>query len=175
MENGPSKRREKSGKQTNRLARRLVFMTNGASCLAEDRASTMRCFVTPLVVFLVAVTSSGPAAAQQPPPEPPTQQTAPDEAPSPWLLAPMFSSTPKLGTAVGGLGAYLHVFDPGSRVSLFGIMYQYSSTHSQIASAFARTPFGADHHRIVFLTAFGKIKNDYEDYLGTGQTAEDRR
>ena len=32
----------------------------------------------------------------------------------------MFSSSPKLGTAVGGLGAYMHVFDPESRVSLFG-------------------------------------------------------
>ena len=56
-----------------------------------------------------------------------------------------------------------------SRVSLFGMSYQYTSTHSQIASAFARASFGADHHRIVALAAFGHIENDYEDYLGTGQ------
>jgi hypothetical protein len=54
-------------------------------------------------------------------------------------------------------------------VSLFGIIYEYTSTHSQIASAFARTSFGADHHRIVAIAAFGHIENDYEDYLGIGQ------
>jgi hypothetical protein len=83
-------------------------------------------------------------------------------------LVPVSSSSPKLGTAVGGLGAYLHKFDVESRVSLFGIIYQHTSTHSQIASAFARTSFGADHHRIVAIAAFGHIENDYED-LGTGQ------
>ena len=46
---------------------------------------------------------------------------------------------------------------------------RYSSTHSQVAVAFARTSFGADHHRIVALAAFGHIENDYDDYLGTGQ------
>ena len=60
-------------------------------------------------------------------------------------------------------------FDAASRVSLFGISYQYTSTHSQIASVFARTSFGADHHRTVTLAVFGHIENDYEDYLGTGQ------
>ena len=34
---------------------------------------------------------------------------------------------------------------------------------------FARTSFGADHHRIVALGVFGHIENDYDDYLGTGQ------
>ena len=81
----------------------------------------------------------------------------------------MFSSSPKLGTSVGGLGAYMHRFDADSRVSLFGMNYQYTSTHSQIASAFARTSFSADHHRTVTLAVFGHIENDYEDYLGTGQ------
>jgi hypothetical protein len=63
----------------------------------------------------------------------------------------------------------MHVFDPASRASLFGVTYRYTSTHSQIFSAFARTSSGADHHRIVLITAFGLIKNDYDDYLGTGQ------
>ena len=67
------------------------------------------------------------------------------------------------------MGAYLHQFDPDSQVSLFGLTYQYTSTHSTIAGAFARTSFHADHHRIVGIAAFGYIKNDYEDYLGTGQ------
>ena len=33
----------------------------------------------------------------------------------------------------------------------------------------ARTSSGADHHRIVVVTALGHIKNDHDDYLGTGQ------
>lgn len=81
----------------------------------------------------------------------------------------MFSSSPKLGTALGGLGAYMHVFDPQSRVSLFGASYRYTSTHSQIFGAFARTSSGADHHRVVAIMVLGHIKNDYDDYLGTGQ------
>jgi hypothetical protein len=63
----------------------------------------------------------------------------------------------------------MHFFDPESRVSLFGVTFQYTSTHSQIAGAFARTSFRRDHHRTVTLAIFGKIKNDYDDYLGTGQ------
>ena len=107
--------------------------------------------------------------AQQPSPDPSAQPNAAKEARSPWLLVPVFSSSPKLGTALGGLGAYLHVFDTASRVSLFGMTYQYTTTHSQIAAAFARTSYGADHHRTVTLAVFGHIKNDYDDYLGTGQ------
>jgi hypothetical protein len=129
----------------------------------------MRHLATRLSGLLIALALSGSAFAQQPSSDAPAQPTVADEAPSPWLLVPVFSSSPKLGTAVGGLGAYLHTFDPDSRVSLFGVMYQYTSTHSQIASAFARTSFGADHHRVVVIAAFGHIKNDYDDYLGTGQ------
>ena len=95
------------------------------------------------------------------------QVPAPDG--SSWLLVPLVSSSPKLGTSAGVLGAYVTTFDPGSRVSLFGAMYQYTSTESSIGSVFARTSFGADHHRVVALAAFGLIKNDYQDYLGTGQ------
>jgi hypothetical protein len=88
---------------------------------------------------------------------------------SPWLLVPLVSSNPKLGTSFGAMGAYLRKFDSESRVSLFGINFQYTSTDSVVAGAFARTSFGQDHHRIVGIAAFGYIKNDYSDYLGTGQ------
>ena len=125
--------------------------------------------VTLLSGVLVTLAVSAPVFAQQKPPDPPPPQATTDEPRSPWLLAPLFSSSPKLGTAGGGLGAYLHTFDPNSRVSLFGVMYEYTSTDSHIAVAFARTSFGADHHRIVAITVLGQIKNDYEDYLGTGQ------
>src|SRR5881275_1358253 len=120
--------------------------------------------LTRLAALVLVTALSGPAFAQAPP-----DASAPKELTSPWLVVPVVSSNPKLGTAVGGLGAYLHAFDPESRVSLFGVMYEYTSTHSQIAVAFARTSFRADHHRVVVITAFGQVKNDYDDYLGTGQ------
>lgn len=127
----------------------------------------MRHLVAALMVIFGAVAWSASAFAQQPSPDAPPQPAA--AAPSPWLLVPVFSSSPKLGTAGGGLAAYLHVFDPGSRVSLFGLTYRYTSTHSQVGGVFARASFGADHHRVVGLAVLGNIKNDYDDYLGTGE------
>src|SRR4051812_38220176 len=141
----------------------------GASGGSEQAPATMRHLGAGLLVLLIALGWARPALAQESSPDPTAQPAGEKEARSPWLLIPIFSSSPKLGTAVGGLGAYMHVFDPESRVSLFGATYRYTSTHSQIFSAFARTSSGADHHRIVLVAAFGLIKNDYEDYLGTGQ------
>jgi hypothetical protein len=129
----------------------------------------MRPFVTRLSVLLITLAFAPSSYAQQPPPDQSTQSAAPEKTRSPWLIVPVFSSSPKLGTALGGLGAFMHVFDPASRVSLVGVNYQYTTTHSQIAGAFARTSFGADHHRTVTLAVFGHIENDYDDYLGTGQ------
>jgi len=116
--------------------------------------------------FIVIVCAARAGAQESQPagnPAPPVEQT------SPWLLAPLVSSSPKLGTSVGALVGYARVFDPASRVSIFGVMYQYTSTQSSIASVFARTSSGADHHRIVGVAVVGIIKNDYQDYLGTGQ------
>jgi len=101
-----------------------------------------------------------------------TPAEAQSEAPkkrSPWLVLPVVSSNPKLGTTGGFLTAYLHKFDPDSRVSMFGVTAQYTTTHSLIASLFARTSLRADHHRVTAIVAYGNIKNDYDDYLGTGQ------
>jgi len=124
-------------------------------------------------IFLLGVVLAAPLTAWAQAPQAPAQQAAPqapaEDASSPWLFVPVFSSNPKLGTAFGGLAAHIRKFDPDSRVSLFGVMYEYTSTHSQIAAVFARTSFGADHHRILAAAVFGNIKNDYEDYLGTGE------
>ena len=134
----------------------------------------LRGLVTAAVVMVS--TANGPAAfAQQVSPTERAsivavaQDPQPPERRSPWMAVPLVSSNPKLGTSVGALGAYLTMFDPGSRVSIFGVTYQYTSTESSIGAAIARASFGADHHRIIGLAAFGSIKNDYEDYLGTGQ------
>jgi hypothetical protein len=56
---------------------------------------------------------------------------------SPWLLVPMVSSDPKLGTSLGALVAYLHKFDPVSSASMFGTGGTYTSTHSKIGALFA--------------------------------------
>jgi hypothetical protein len=89
---------------------------------------------------------------------------------SPWLVLPVVSSNPKLGTSGGFLAAYLHKFDSESNVSLFGLTAEYTTTHSLVGSLFARTSFHEDHHRVIGILAYGNIKNDYDDYLGTGQS-----
>ena len=91
---------------------------------------------------------------------------------SPWLVIPTLSSGPKLGTSFGALGAYLHYFDKQSQVSMFGITGQYTTTGSTILGAFAKTSFDADHQRLLVFAGGGVIKNNYEDFLGTGQPLE---
>ena len=125
-----------------------------------------------MIYFLMCAALAAAQATTAAPASTPSRQAADQESTgrsSPWLLVPVVSSNPKLGTAFGGMGAFLHKFDPESQVSIFGVMYQYTTTDSSIAAVFARTSWGADHHRIIALTAFGYIKNDYEDYLATGQ------
>ena len=124
---------------------------------------------------LVATTDSSVLAAETPAPasasapESATQTSSkPPETRSPWLFLPTFSSNPKLGNAVGAMGAYVTKFDPKSQVSIFGLSAQYTDTDSATAAAIARASFGADHHRITALLVGGRIKNDYDDFLGTG-------
>ena len=87
---------------------------------------------------------------------------------SPWLFVPTLSSNPKLGTSAGAMGGYMHYFDSESRVSIFGASAQYTSTNSVTGSLFAKVSFAADHQRLNVFTAGGNIKNDYDDFLGTG-------
>ncbi len=90
------------------------------------------------------------------------------EATSPWLLLPTFSNNPKLGTAVGALAGYVKSFDPQSQASIFAASAQYTSTNSATLALIARTSFAADHHRLLVFALGGLIKNDYDDFLGTG-------
>jgi hypothetical protein len=53
-----------------------------------------------------------------------------------------------MGTSLGFLGSYLHYLDPKSQVSMFGLVYRYSTTKSQVAAAFARTSFDEDRQRL---------------------------
>jgi len=97
-----------------------------------------------------------------------TEKNKSDKEESPWLLVPTLSSNPKLGTSVGGMGGYMHYFDSDSQVSIFGASAQYTSTNSLIGVLFAKTSFDADHQRLNVFAAGGNIKNDYDDFLGTG-------
>jgi len=117
-----------------------------------------------LLVMTVIPYNATVARGQTPAPAPANQP-----APSSWLVVPIFSSSPKLGTAGGALGAYVRVFDPQSRVSMFGAAFTYTSTESKVGAVFARTSFHEDHHRIDAIGAFGYVKNSYDDYLGTGK------
>jgi len=81
---------------------------------------------------------------------------------------PTFSNNPKLGASFGALGAYLRKFDAQSQLSMFGVGAQYTSTDSTIGSVFARTSFAGDQHRVTAIAISGVIKNDYDDFLGSG-------
>jgi hypothetical protein len=90
------------------------------------------------------------------------------EKESPWLLVPTFSVGPKLGASLGALAGYLHYFDERSRVSMFGISAQYTSTGSMVAGVFGKSSFDEDRQRLILAILGGNIKNDYNDFLGTG-------
>jgi hypothetical protein len=96
------------------------------------------------------------------------EDETPAKTPSPWILLPTLSNNPKLGTSAGALGAYIKKFDAQSQVSMFGMNAQYTSTDSATVGAFARASFDADHQRVLLLGIGGMIKNDYDDFLGTG-------
>lgn len=87
---------------------------------------------------------------------------------SPWLLVPHVSSDPKLGTSLGFLAGYLFQMDDSSTASLAGLSASYSSTDSLIAGLFLQSYWKADSRRLTAFLGTGKIKNDYEDFLGSG-------
>jgi len=118
--------------------------------------------------WAVAQSETGQQAEQPAPPSDASPAAAEKKAPSPWMLAPIFNSNPKLGTSVGALGGYIHFFDKASRPSIFALQGQYSNTGSIIAGLMARTSFDEDHQRVIAGLVYGNAKNDYSDYLGTG-------
>jgi len=87
---------------------------------------------------------------------------------SPWLLLPLFSSAPKLGTSFGAMVGYLHRFDDVSPTSTFGVMGTYSNTESITIAAFSRMYFDQDKQRLLLGTVHGEVNNEYADFLGTG-------
>ena len=142
------------------------------SSLPPGSARPRDCAATPAIALFVYCLAS-PGLAQSggqvaPKASIAEANKAEEEKESPWLIVPTFSANPKLGASVGAMVAYLHYFDEESRSSTFGIAGQYTSTDSTIASVFGRASWGQDHHRAIAMLAAGNIRNDYDDYLGTG-------
>jgi hypothetical protein len=87
---------------------------------------------------------------------------------SPWLFVPLVSSNPKLGTSLSLMGGYVWKLDPQSPPSLVAVQGQRSSTDSTILALGGRFSFNADRDRLEAALSQGRIKNDYEDFLGSG-------
>lgn len=133
-------------------------------------------FFTSALLLLCAV--SGPAPAESPADEntPTDEKSQTGETPeqkkkSPWVFMPLVSANPKFGSSLGAMGAYMYNFDKKSPVSMFGLTASYSDTHSYKGVMFANTFFDQDRQRVKAVALYGKIENDYEDFLGTGQQA----
>ena len=92
----------------------------------------------------------------------------------PWLITPTLSADPKLGANVGGLIAYLKKLDPESTPSMTGLTVSYSDTDSMTGALFSQLYWKADSRRLSLLAAGAEINNEYDDFLGTGQTVETR-
>jgi len=88
---------------------------------------------------------------------------------SPWLLVPLISSNPKLGTSLGGMVGYVTRFDEKSEPSMLGVQAQGSNTSSSTLSIGGKAYWNEGHERMVFGAVGGKVTNDYLDFLGTGQ------
>jgi hypothetical protein len=91
---------------------------------------------------------------------------------SPWLLTPLITAEPKLGTTIGGMGAYIKKFDEQSDESMFGVFGTYSETESWITAFFADVYFDNNKQKILAAAVAGEINNEFKDFLGTGETVE---
>jgi len=90
----------------------------------------------------------------------------------PWLITPTLSADPKMGTNVGGVIAYLKQLDAESTPSMMGLGVSYSNTDSVTGGVGAQLYWDADKRRLTMLFAGAEINNEYDDFLGTGQSTE---
>lgn len=94
-----------------------------------------------------------------------------EETDSPWLITPLISSDPKLGTTFGAMAAYMHKFDEKSPISMFGMAANYSNTDSYTAALFTNSYFKEDSQRFLAAIVGGYVKNSY-DYDELPQTVQ---
>ena len=99
-------------------------------------------------------------------------EATPEAKQKPWLITPTLSADPKLGANIGGLVAYLKKLDADSTPSMTGLSVSYSDTDSVTGALFSQLYWKADTRRLSLLAAGAKINNEYDDFLGTGQTVK---
>jgi hypothetical protein len=119
--------------------------------------------------FFAAIATAGvflDATAQPAAPAPSPDET---QAHSPWLIVPLITNGPKLGTSYGGMVGYIMMLDEGSSPSLIALKATTSNTSSTVAGVFGKFSFHADRDRVVATISGGKVSNDYLDFLGTGR------
>ena len=132
----------------------------------------------PMCLLLGAILSTSGYAQEVTDSDSTEEQTGADEGAStpvklkPWLITPTLSADPKLGTNVGGLIAYLKKLDAESTPSMTGLSVSYSDTDSMTGALFSQLYWKADTRRLSLLAAGAEINNEYDDFLGTGQTVE---
>jgi hypothetical protein len=97
------------------------------------------------------------------------KKEAPDEA-KPWLVTPTLSADPKLGANVGGVIAYLKRLDAESTPSMIGLSVSYSDTDSLAGGVGSQLFWSADTQRLLLFLGGAEINNEYDDFLGTGQS-----
>lgn len=95
-------------------------------------------------------------------------QPASEKKDSPWMLVPIFTSDPKVGTSLGAMAGYLFKLDSESTSSMAGAMAIFSTTDSRIGGLFFRSFWDADSKRLDAIAASGIVNNDYSDFLGSG-------
>ena len=134
--------------------------------------------LSPMYLLLGSILPTSVLAQEVTDINPTEEQTEANEAAAtppklkPWLITPTLSADPKLGANVGGLIAYLKKLDSESTPSMTGLSVSYSDTDSMTGALFSQLYWKADTRRLSLLAAGAEINNEYDDFLGTGQTVE---
>jgi len=123
-----------------------------------------------LVASICAMAHANEGEDPRKPDTPPPAAEAEKE--SPWLLTPTVSADPKLGTTIGAVAGYIRAFDEKSSPSLMTSFVTYSDTDSYVGGVFGDMYFDADKHRVLTGYINGKIRNEYDDFLGSGESAK---
>ncbi len=88
------------------------------------------------------------------------------------MIVPTVSNDPKLGFKGGVMAAYLTKFDQGSNHSMIGGFANYSDTDSYTGGIFTDLYWNENRDKVRGIIVNGHINNEYEDYLGSGETVE---
>lgn len=147
------------------MNRRLAVMVLGVSLLVS---------VQNVVLAQTPALAQGSVSPSTASPSTVSSSTEPEEPrhESPWILVPKVSSDPKVGTSAGVIAGYMFKADPQSTASVIGAMGTYSTTDSWIGGVFFRGYWDDDSKRLTAGIASGQIRNDYEDFLGSGLPAQ---